>query len=312
MSHMKDLILAEDAAFDEWRASADASPADVSGVGGNNMVATLATLIPTGNEAVPATDPVPVEDPVLAYVGKISLEKHPHGALILDGVCSHCAHCGMSLTDAVSIQRGIGPVCSKKGYHEDPQNADEMQAMISLAEFPEVCQFLVEHYRPQGVRGLCNGLVRLASLNRGNYDLHVACCDAIECLGYLSLSNLLRESISIIQLKDSEQKPGCLEVWVKKHAFKWAWANDLRKIPGQYVDRDLKRVIIPVKDSAGNVLYGTFEGRKMSNRQMLWELMLRHYQGFCGKIVGKGGFKILPKARPASEPPPAPAEVTPA
>jgi hypothetical protein len=274
--------------------------------GGDMMVAAFDTQLSFNDQIITttledptvSTDTAPA-DPVLDYVGKLTTQKAPHGRLILEGVCSHCAHCGMALTDSVSIERGIGPVCSKKGYLEDPQNSDEMQAMISLAEFPEVCTFLVEHYRPQGVRGLCNGLVRLASLNRGNYNLHVACCDAIECLGYIKLANLLRESICVIILKDSTVHPGCLEVWVKRHAYKWAWGRDSKNIPGSFFDRTLRRVIIPITDPTGSPKGGIFEGRRMSNRQMLWELMLRHYSGQCGKKIGQGGFKILPRERPA-------------
>ena len=295
MSCMCEMLVREDDALEESYAGGDSSTDSVPGGRGDIMAAAINTI----DEIIESTSTeVVAEDPILAYVGRLSTTKLAHGRLVLEGVCTHCAHCGQGLTDAVSVERGIGPVCSKKGYFEEPKDADEMQAMISLAEFPEVCQFLVDHYRPKGVRGLCNGLVKLASLNRGNHTLHVACCDAVEALGYLRLSNLLRESISIIQLKDSEVHPGCLEVWVKKHAFKWAWITDIRKIPGNFHDRNLNRTIIPIKGADGKHRGGDFEGKRMGNRQMLWELMIRHYAGQCGKIVGKGGFKILPREHP--------------
>lgn len=242
--------------------------------------------------------PAPLDqtDPVLEFVGKLSTEKRAHGALIFEGICTKCAHCGMPLTDAESVQRGIGPICSQKGYAEDPKDADEMQAMISLAEFPDVCTFLVENYRPQGVRGLVNGLVRLASLNRGKDDFHAACCDAISALGFARMANLLRESISVIQLKDSETHPGCVEVWVKKYAYTRSWSLDTRQIPGNFYDRQLKRLIIPLEDPQTKARKGgRFEGRKMWNKAILWELMVRHFAGMCGKKVGGSGFKIVRK-----------------
>ena len=63
--------------------------------------------------------------------GTISTTKLHHGTLIMSGVCEKCAHCGQPLTDSVSIERGIGPVCSNKGYKEEPKDADEIQAMIA-------------------------------------------------------------------------------------------------------------------------------------------------------------------------------------
>jgi hypothetical protein len=245
-------------------------------------------------------------DPVLEYVGGILAKKLPHGQLILEGVCERCAHCGMELTDSVSVERGIGPRCSKKGYEEDGRpDADEMQAMISLGEFPEVMKFLVDHYRPKGVRGLMNGLVRIASLNRGNHELHAACCDAIESLGYTRLACTLRESISILTLKESTSSPGYLEVKVKKHAYKWRWFQELKKLPGWSWDPVAKCSLLRIKTPAGTgdsiICYGDFEGHQMSVRQMLWELLLRHYAGMCGKVIGGTAFKIVPQAYPQGD-----------
>jgi len=215
---------------------------------------------------MPDQEPSSFEMPAKQYI-----KKGQRYTLLFQGVCTHCAHCGQPLSDSVSIERGIGPVCSKKGYHEDPTDPDEMQAMIDLAEYPDLVDFLTREYRPKGVRGLMNGLVKICSLNRRS-PVHQACCDAVESLGYRHLASLLRESIAIIEVKDSKEHPGCYHVWVKKSEWNWSWTNALRAVPGAHFSRVLKGTIVP-------------HGQKAA----LWELMLRFYEGFCAKVPTKDG-----------------------
>lgn len=195
--------------------------------------------------------------------------------LVFEGVCTNCAHCSQPLSDAVSIERGIGPVCSKKGYLEDPKVSDEIQAMIDLAEFPSLVTFLVDRYKPQGVRSMMNALVKICSLNRRS-PVHPACCDAIESLGYTRLASTLRESIAIIEITDCKEHPGNYLVWVKKSDWHWGWTNNIRNIPGAFPSRTLKGSIVP-----------------KSQKRALWGAMLKHYEGFCAKTPN-GVVKILP------------------
>ncbi len=184
--------------------------------------------------------------------------------LVFQGVCSNCAHCGMPLTDSVSIERGLGPICSAKGYLEEPTNPDEMQAMIDLAEYPALVEFLVKKYKPLGVRGLMNGLTKICSLNRRS-PVHSACTDAIDSLGYTKLASLLRESIAVIELK--HQSPTVFHLWVKKSEWHPAWSYDLRRIAGAYFSRQEKGWMIP-----------------KAEKPALWALMLRHYEGLCAIV----------------------------
>ncbi len=184
--------------------------------------------------------------------------------LVFQGVCSHCAHCALKLTDAVSIERGIGPVCSKRGYFEDPKDPDEVQAMIDLAEFPDLVDYLVKHYKPQGVRGLMNGLVKVCSLNRRS-PVHQACCDAVESLGYAKLASTLRESLAVVEIKDHDDK--AFHLWVKKSEWTWAWNNDLRQIPGAYMSRQYKGWLIP-----------------KAQKQVLWAYMIKHFENLCATV----------------------------
>jgi hypothetical protein len=196
--------------------------------------------------------------------------------LMFEGVCTHCAHCGQPLTDAVSMERGIGPICSKKGYSEDPKDADEMQAIIDLAEFPALVEYVTTKYKPLGVRAMMNGLVKICSLNRRS-PVHAACTDAIESLGFRHLASTLRESIAVVEIKDCKEHPGMLHVWVKKSDWSWSWSNAIRTLPGSFVSRQLKGTIVPER-----------------HKRALWEFMLKYYGGLMAKTP-TGTIKIVRK-----------------
>jgi hypothetical protein len=216
--------------------------------------------------------------------GTISTTKRHHAELRFEGVCSECAHCGHALTDSASIERGIGPICSRKGYDEEPkEDIDEMQALIALAEYPELVQFLTENYKPEGARGLMNGLVKICSLNR-KHEAFGAMCEAIDALGYEKLASVLRESIAVVEVKEHDEHPGYYLVWVKKRDFTWEWARALKAIPGwRYPRRGLRGMLIPKQETA---------------RQLLWKAMKEHYEGLVVKTPG-GCFKI--ESRPKKD-----------
>jgi hypothetical protein len=225
-------------------------------------------------------NPEPVSEPAVVatfVMPPISYTKEGRRhQLVFEGVCTHCAHCGQPLSDAVSIERGIGPVCSKKGYAEDPKNADEMQAMIDLAEFPALMNFVVERYKPQGVRAMMNALVKICSLNRRS-PVHPACCDAIESLGYTRLASTLRESLAVVEISDAPGSPGHYRIWIKKSAWHWQWTSAMRAIPGSYFSKQYKGTIVP----------------KVHKRQ-IWDNMLKYYDGLCAKTPN-GVVKIMAK-----------------
>lgn len=196
------------------------------------------------------------------------MRKGHHYKLVFQGVCSNCAHCALKLTDSVSIERGIGPVCSKRGYAEDPTNTDEMQAMIDLSEFPALVDFLIKNYKPLGVRGLMNGLVKICSLNRGS-PVHQACCDAIESLGYTHLASTLRESTRVVEIEDFDDTT--YRVWVKRSEWHPGWSYDLQRLSGAYLSRQHKGWLVP-----------------KAHKNMLWALILKHYPGYSARVPFPG------------------------
>jgi hypothetical protein len=196
--------------------------------------------------------------------------------LVFEGVCTHCAHCGQPLTDSTSVERGIGPVCSKKGYADETPVTDDTEALLALAEFPTLVAYLTEKYKPKGNRGLVNGLVRTASLNRRT-PVHAACCDSVEALGYKRLAGALRESISIVEISDDKVHADSYSLWVKSSDFSWPFWNALKVLPGVFMERrPTRHTIVPKK-----------------LREELARLLLAHYEGLCVKTP-KGAHKITP------------------
>jgi hypothetical protein len=199
-------------------------------------------------------------------VGAISTEKMTHGDMVLNGICTKCVRCCFKLTDAVSIERGMGPECSSKGYAEDPTNPDEMGAMIELSQYPVLVEFLTQHYKPLGVRGLMNGLVRVAALNRKS-PVHTACANAIEALGYIKLAAALRDALIIMKVTKSARHPGHLKVWVRSVDYTREWSQACYKhIDGVFYDRVERGLIVPDAKPA---------------KAALWRCMMRHYAGEC-------------------------------
>lgn len=263
-------------------------------------------------DPVGPTDPAPASPaPAKARSGlgeiypdlsRLTTRKVEHRNLVLEDICTHCAHCGHELTDAISIQRGIGPVCSKKGYAEDPADGDEMQAMIDLSEFPELVEFLTKHYKPLGIRGLINGLVRVASLNRprgrgqseGNYRVHAACCDAIASLGHGKLANLLRETLVVVTISKVKEKPGTYRVFVKKRDVHKDWWRMIsaRLNRAEWIKKE-RAYHVPFFDDAGETRasVSSFQLQRpgdgkwvyVSNKRALWELIVYCYEDMIVK-----------------------------
>lgn len=224
----------------------------------------------------------------MAFIGEINGKKRNHTSLILEGVCSHCCYCGMPLTDSVSVERGIGPLCSKKGYEETVLDGDTVDAMISLAKWPELQEYVLKNYGEKGTtREVMNCLVRLASLNRFNYDFFVDAIAAIEALGYKRLATTLRESLAIITIKTSEQNRNII-FQIRKYAFKRSFGSRLREIPGVMFSNQLKGYVIPVGTPEDPNTVTLHDGTTRTAKRHLWDLMNDFYTGYFARIEKNG------------------------
>jgi len=239
---------------------------------------------------VPAETPVQVEqavpvqnDIMVTMPAQVHMTDGQHRTkLLMDGACTRCAHCALELTDAVSQERGIGPVCSKHGYNEDPKDSDEIQAMLDLATYPELVMYLNEHWKPKGVRGLMNGMVRIASLNRRT-PVHEACTDAIESLGYKNLASALRKSLMVLSVSDSKDNPSHFEVWVKRKEWNPNWSNRIRQISGSFFKKHVGWLI-----------------PKASKRQ-LWDAINEFYSGLYMEVPNGDRVKIQRKPQTSEQ-----------
>ncbi len=277
----------------------------VASKGFRTDVEKAAQLIASKEETVASPDPV-VEDVVeVAPVVEVPatpdvvmpsfyMYKGRRIELVPDTrVASYCAHCGMELKDALSIERCLGPVCSKRGYTEDPtERSDELQAMIDLAEYPTLVDYLVAKYKPLGVRPLMNGLLKIAALNRKSPGLHGSICDAIESLGWPKLAALLRTSIATVEIRVSKARPDHYAVWVQKEVNSMAWYRTLCRVAGIGYGHRLQKA----------------EGRglliPMSCKRGLWEAMLSFFPGDIARTPA-GTIKISRETTSPSQPPPA-------
>ncbi len=230
-------------------------------------------------------------------LSSVTTKKVPHKDMILDGVCTNCACCGQPLTDSVSVQRGLGPRCSKKGYEEDPVDCEEMDAFICLAEFQELVEFLTEHYKPLGTRGLVNGLVRTASLNRprgseqgeGNEKLFKACCDAIEALGHQRMADLLRETLVVAWLNKS-QEPGEDGVsYLRTKAYRtpsWFYKAVRDSVSGTVWDPKARTYRVQVHSPGRPDALTASRDPGKTNKRAVWELLLKAFEGSALKVDG--------------------------
>jgi hypothetical protein len=210
------------------------------------------------------------------------------GKLITDGCASNCLHCGLPLTDGVSLETSMGPVCRKYGYNSEPENGDEILALGALAQWPELVDFLLQKWKPQGPKGLLNGLLRIGALNRRT-PVHEAITDAVEYLGYRNLASALRKCLCVASVKESKSNPNFFIVWVKKSVYQWSWSRDIRvAFPQSYFSRAEKGLIIP-----------------KTGKRALWNLLISHYEGYVLETPD-GKFVKIKKAEKKSDPPSAP------
>lgn len=113
---------------------------------------------------------------------------------------THCCVCKAPLTDAESLDLGLGPVCSKR-YYNPRHTPTEEQVKICLGRLaasglPEniIDDFLaVVDNHHTNARAACNLLIKWASANYDNRDMIFKCSSIIRALGYDELANKLED-----------------------------------------------------------------------------------------------------------------------
>jgi hypothetical protein len=175
-------------------------------------------------------------------------------------VAVRCCVCGLELTDAVSIEKGIGPVCRKKYRYED---AYPVSREIALA----VSVYLTDSAVPEGAaltvidaahrddsRKAANVLVLVASTE--GKDAAVTATHALRLLGYSDLADKVQKRLCSVWISEAD---GVLTV---KTAWNPAFVAAVRNIAGRRWDGKNKVNLIPVaqKMALYNALKATFPG----------------------------------------------------
>lgn len=103
-----------------------------------------------------------------------------------------CICCGFTLTDAVSIERGIGPVCSREHY--EGYDPTESQFELALGRVVGAQQMLPHDllenlFRTVDGRAFANHLTRWASLNLNNTEAILVIAGVLGDLGFKVLAD---------------------------------------------------------------------------------------------------------------------------
>jgi len=149
---------------------------------------------------------------------------------IVHVTASHCCVCRRTLTDAESVEHGIGPICSKRFYNPlfIPSTRQVATAMGSLAisDLPEnVIDAIIA--KKANARKACNILVYWASAHYDDRDMIFKCSAVIRDFGYTELADKLEEDRTKVSLRIIDQN-----IIVSMSIRKWDAEKDFRLIPG--------------------------------------------------------------------------------
>lgn len=157
-------------------------------------------------------------------------------------VATHCGVCGRPLVDAESVSAGIGPICADKyGLDRNPTGTTDFEKSlkdISNCRFTPINKYF-EAVSNQDCRGAANALIYTISAIAGqleftdvsmNPDLRYM-ADSIESLGYIELSNIIRERLD-----------GWVEKNIKKAKIKVTKVGNVYEVISPYSQRFVESI----------------------------------------------------------------------
>ena len=121
---------------------------------------------------------------------------------------THCTVCGAGLRDAMSVTRGMGPVCSRKHYEIDFPITDvmvmEALGFLHASDLDKPVKLAAKALKTKP-RDLCNVLVWWASAHLNETATVLDCAAVMTALGFESLGERVRErNTDVIITKDGE------------------------------------------------------------------------------------------------------------
>lgn len=219
--------------------------------------------------------------------------KSDHAA-IAQITASHCCVCRARLTDAESVEHGIGPVCSKRYYNPlHKPTAEQIKnalGLLAVSELPEHIQdgFLklvnTKGGEPHAnAREASNLLVYWASAHFDTRDEVFKCSAIIRTLGYTELANKLEADRTVAIVREHTDH---IEAYIPdKYRFK----GDLRDIPGA------KPLTVTESSPTGD----TVEKPKKVGRKVGWSIPIKEKDYFltvlgyhCGSELACGDGRI--------------------
>ena len=186
-------------------------------------------------------------------------------------VPTHCAACGRALTDATSIEAGVGPVCRKKYNYEDaPVVGPDTAAMVKSAieDLGETAEKVAKALENGDSRRAANVLVHHIACNqKERSSLNAAY--ALNKMGFEKLSNRVASRIVDITVNHEGDK------LVVDTPYDPKFVQKIQAISSRSWDSDRKVNVFARKDKVA-----------------LWEAMKECYSGLRGYSQSNGPFEI--------------------
>jgi hypothetical protein len=192
--------------------------------------------------------------------------EYPAPTSLEDLVCTQCACCARDLTDAQSIERGIGPECFGRYYDKCSANADFVGS-VKLAEGAGLIGLLGEFLNRQDARSACNVVVRAISA-QWDHPKRLARIELVHALGFTALANRLEErAYGTPGIVTVTERDG--QLVVKMRAVKGEAFNDvlraLRSIPTRRWNGRENTFAIEQRPALWRALCEFLPGRKLKS-----------------------------------------------
>jgi hypothetical protein len=151
---------------------------------------------------------------------------------MLQMTASRCCICYKPLTDAESVEHGIGPVCSHKYYAPDQiPTQEQVQTALGLLAVSNLPDGVIDAFIKEvnndhlNARKGCNVLIYWCSANYENRTEVFKCTSIMRALGYTELADKLEIDRSVASIKDNGDH------FVAFTQMKGGFERDMTRIP---------------------------------------------------------------------------------
>jgi hypothetical protein len=146
---------------------------------------------------------------------------------------TRCCVCNARLTDAESVEHGIGPTCSRRYYNPKfLPTKDDLKNALGLLAVSKLPDHIIDGFlslvgnNHANARKACNILIYWSSAHYDDRDEVFKCCTIIRALGYVELADKLETDRTVVTLLD---KGKYFEAYTPtKHPI----PRDIERIPG--------------------------------------------------------------------------------